>query len=45
MFSNPTLAIDLAQGSNDALETISFVTGIAALFVSLGSIVMYENIY
>lgn len=45
MFSKPTLAIVLAQGSDDALETFFFVTGIVALFQSLGGIVMYENIY
>lgn len=45
MFSKPTLAIELAQGSDDALETLSFVARIVALFESFGGIGMYENIY
>lgn len=36
MFSEPTLAIELVQGSDGDLETFSFVAGIAALFESPG---------
>lgn len=45
MFFKPTLAIELAQKSDDALEIFSFVIGFVALFESLGGIAMYENIY
>lgn len=41
----PALAMELAQGSDDALETFSFVAGIVILFESLGGIMIYENIY
>lgn len=34
--SEPTLAIELVQGSDGDLETFSFVSGIAALFESPG---------
>lgn len=40
----PTLAMELAQGSDDALETFSLVAGIV-LFESLGGIMICENIY
>lgn len=41
----PTLAMELAQGSDDALETFCLVAGIVVVFESLGGIMIYENIY
>lgn len=45
IFSEPTLAIELVEGSDGDLETFSFVSGIAAFFESpsIGKHVLEKN--